>query len=311
MTDLPVVTTDPHGALTGRDQSIEDVLRRSSGVAHRSVILAAGFTPYELGRAKHSGRIWSVRRSWYALPGAPTPLVQAVRVGGALTGGSLAALLGLWVLDDGRVHVSLAKNASRMRSRDDKRSRLDLDRADVCLHWRKASGETLEPIETLASALLHALECQPEEHAVAMMDSALERGLVQHGELTALAALLPRRYRRAVAAADRRAQAGTETMVRMRLRRLGIAVRLQVKLPGGRVDLLIGDRLIIECDSRMHHTDASAYQRDRARDLIHLRHGYLVVRLTYADVVHDWPRVVAAILDIIRRNDHCFPRFQE
>jgi very-short-patch-repair endonuclease len=54
----------------------------------------------------------------------------------------------------------------------------------------------------------------------------------------------------------------------------------------GRVDLVIGDRLVIECDSREFHDKADSYAADRARDLELLRQGYREIRLTYAQVVY-------------------------
>lgn len=82
-------------------------------------------------------------------------------------------------------------------------------------------------------------------------------------------------------------------------------VRAQVEIPGvGRVDLLIGRRLVIECDSRAHHTGEAAYESDRTRDRKLVRMGYLVIRLTYQQKLNDWPNVEADILALIRRDEH-------
>lgn len=48
---------------------------------------------------------------------------------------------------------------------------------------------------------------------------------------------------------------GTESIVRYRLHCLGIRVRTQVPLPGI-VDLLVGDKFVIECDSESYHGGA-------------------------------------------------------
>ena len=48
-------------------------------------LVAAGVTQAELRRRLRDGSIWSVRRNWYAVPGADPAVVAAVRSGGSLT----------------------------------------------------------------------------------------------------------------------------------------------------------------------------------------------------------------------------------
>jgi very-short-patch-repair endonuclease len=92
----------------------------------------------------------------------------------------------------------------------------------------------------------------------------------------------------------------------LRLRAAGIRLRTQVVIPGvGRVDFLVGDRLIIEADSREHHL--SAYQADRTRDRVAIGLGYLVIRLTYEDVVYRWDTVYRDIQSVIQRRAHRSP----
>jgi very-short-patch-repair endonuclease len=95
-------------------------------------------------------------------------------------------------------------------------------------------------------------------------------------------------------------------MIRLRLRAAGIHLRSQVEILGvGRVDFLVGDRLIIEADSREHHLPK--YQADRTRDRVATGLGYLVVRLTYQDVVYGWDVAFGDIRAIIRRHAHRGP----
>ena len=99
---------------------------------------------------------------------------------------------------------------------------------------------------------------------------------------------------------DPKSESGLETMVRLRLRALGIHLQTQVDIPTvGRVDLLVGDRLIIETDGRENHQPK--YQADRTRDRAATSLGLLTMRLTYEDVVYRWDTVEADILAIIRR----------
>lgn len=62
--------------------------------------------------------------------------------------------------------------------------------------------------------------------------------------------------------------------------------------------------LVVELDSRTHHDNPEAYERDRARDLWLVERGYLVVRVTYKRVLYDWASVERALLAIIRRGEH-------
>ncbi|WP_299573327.1 DUF559 domain-containing protein [uncultured Williamsia sp.] len=79
----------------------------------------------------------------------------------------------------------------------------------------------------------------------------------------------------------------------------------QHRVPGvGRVDLLVGERLVIEVDSHAHHTGVERYEADRARDRRLVQLGYVVLRLSYHQVVHDWPETEKVVLDLIRRREH-------
>jgi very-short-patch-repair endonuclease len=100
-------------------------------------------------------------------------------------------------------------------------------------------------------------------------------------------------------------ESGTETLVRTRLQRRGIKLRCQVRIGGvGRVDLLVGDRLIIEVDGKEHHDDPDAFTRDRRRDLAALSRGYATIRLSYRQVMYEWPEAERQILALIRRDEH-------
>ena len=82
------------------------------------------------------------------------------------------------------------------------------------------------------------------------------------------------------------------TIIRLRLRARGIRLRSQVDIPGvGRVDFLI-----IEADSVEHHLPK--YQSDRTRDRVATAMGYLMIRLTYEDVVYHWDTALADILAV-------------
>ena len=93
--------------------------------------------------------------------------------------------------------------------------------------------------------------------------------------------------------------------MRRYLERRGVRVREQVAVfEGGRVDLLVGDRLVIECDSVRHHGERSRYYADRSRDRTSLIEGCLVLRLTWEDIWLRWEETRGALDTLIRRRVH-------
>lgn len=136
------------------------------------------------------------------------------------------------------------------------------------------------------------------------LDSVVNLRLMERDELDRLFAGASRRVHAVLERIDL-AESGPETLVRMRLRSLGLRVRSQMVIDGvGRVDLVVGDSLVIEVDSVSHHTDLDAYRRDRERDRRLRAMGYVPVRLTYDQVLNRWPEVEADILAMVRRREH-------
>lgn len=72
----------------------------------------------------------------------------------------------------------------------------------------------------------------------------------------------------------------------------------------GWIDLLVGNRLAIELDSRAHHTGEEDYERDRIRSRKLIPLGYLPMRLTYAQVFGDWETTYADIVATVRKGYH-------
>ncbi len=59
-------------------------------------------------------------------------------------------------------------------------------------------------------------------------------------------------------------------------------------------------RLAIEWDSRRHHSQAEAMQRDRARDRDAILHGWRILRFTWDDVVNRPETVVATVREALQ-----------
>jgi hypothetical protein len=134
----------------------------------------------------------------------------------------------------------------------------------LCLHWKQHTHDS-GGIASVVDAVMDAVQCQWEERAVVVIDSALNAGLVSRRQLEQAFEHAPRRYARALGRADARSQSGIETLVRLRLRARGIRVSVQVRISGvGHVDLLIGDRFVIECDSNRWQRDHLWPRRSRS-----------------------------------------------
>lgn len=110
--------------------------------------------------------------------------------------------------------------------------------------------------------------------------------------------------RRAGLLFDGSSQSGLESIARIALRRRNVRLESQVRIDGvGLVDLLIGERLVLELDGKQWHVGAG-YEEDRRRDLALVSLGYLVVRVSYRQVIENWPEVERRLLRIIRRGEH-------
>jgi len=155
-------------------------------------------------------------------------------------------------------------------------------------------------VDRIENTLALVAACQPFEAALAVWESALQKGVV---DARALARLdLPASARAIADAATPYSDSGLETLFRWRLRWLGVAIRPQVVLLDRPVDFLLGDRLVVQIDGG-HHVG-----RQRASDLAHdaqlaLR-GFHVLRFTYAQIIDEWPMVQDTIMRAVAAGLH-------
>lgn len=282
------------------------LIRANGGVLPRRMLDESGVSRTALHREITAGAVFAVRRGWYGVPDAPTAVVRAVRVGGSLTAASVARLHGLWMLDDPRLHVRVPGSASRLRSPYDRAVSLDASH-DVCVHYReRPSGlRDLPARDSLPRALAEMFTCGGSLAAMIAVDSALNLRELSNAGRAELRAMVPASKRRLIDHADPSCDSGLETIARMLPRGKRLPHRTQAYIPGvGRVDLLIGDRLVVELDGAEFHMNKADFAEDRRRGFELVMRGYLVVRLTYDMVMHDWDRVRADLLAIIERGEH-------
>lgn len=194
------------------------------------------------------------------------------------------------MLDDTRIHVGMPAHG-RPRGADSR----------VLRHWRGV--RPIGGAETPLAALEQFCHCGTLSAIVIAADSMCNQRLATEDEI--LGVLQGSEIgRRAALLFDGSSQSGLETIARIALRRRNVRLQSQVQIHGvGRVDLLIGERLVLELDGKQWHVGA-AYEEDRRRDLALVALGYLVVRVSYRQVLENWPEVERRLLEIIRRGEH-------
>ncbi|WP_309104843.1 DUF559 domain-containing protein [Microbacterium sp.] len=155
---------------------------------------------------------------------------------------------------------------------------------------------------TVETALLHLRRCGGDEAVFAAYESAWLLGLLSRDARTRIRAALPRTAQWLVDLARKDADSGLESILRLRLHLLGIRLDCQVLIAEvGRVDFVIAGRLILEADGDEHHGSSATRHRDRVRDAAASRLGYETLRFDYAQIVHDWPHVQAAVIGALHR----------
>ena len=276
--------------------------------ATRLLTVEHGVTEQEIRRAVRLGDVLLLRQGWVALPTADRDVAAAVRVGGALTCTSVLRRLGLWNAHDGRLHVRVPPGSSRLGSPSGRERALS-DRHGVTIHRPGSAPAISRAVDPVATAVAVAIRCQPRLDAIATLDSALHSRVLSLASVRAIIEPLPRKYHAMLALVDGSAQSGLESKARISLLGCRVKVRSQVAITGvGHVDLLIGDRLVLELDGHRWHSAKEDFEEDRRRDLELTRVGYLVVRLSYDQVTWRWDGCEAVLLEIVRRREHLWPR---
>ncbi|GAA4376724.1 type IV toxin-antitoxin system AbiEi family antitoxin domain-containing protein [Agromyces bauzanensis] len=264
------------------------------GVARTHELAAAGVDPYSLRLAVRDGVLVRLREGVYATAETSEAVRAAVRHGGVLGCLSRVAAAGLWILvEPAAVHVAMPRTGRRRGH----------DGCDCVVHWAPAVGRG--GTASLVDALAQVLGCRGEEEFFVALESAMRKRLVRRGALARLRARIPAGRRWLVDFARWDADSGLESLLRLRLRPNGIALASQVEIPGvGRVDFVLGDRLILEVDGKPNHIGPSKRHKDLVRDVVAAAHGFDSLRFDYALVGHDWPIVEAAILAKVERGLH-------
>lgn len=272
--------------------SVVSLLRTVGGIARTRAIVSLGCSEHRIARAVACGAVLRPRKGWLALPDADPELLFAVSHGVVLSCVSEAMRLGLWTVAPDRRHVA-ASGAARANA------------PECTVHWGapvlpRSPGALADPIQNV---LQFVAACRPFEEALVVWESALNRGLVDLARLRSLP--YTGTAKRLAEVSRPYADSGLESLVVSRLRWLRVRLVPQAHLFGHRVDLLIGERLVLQIDGATH--TGAQRDADNAFDALLRLRGYHVIRVGYAQVMEGWHEVQLLIMEAVAQGLHLAP----
>jgi len=271
------------------------------GMAQKQQLVRRGARDLDLTLAVRHGDVVRARQGWYTTLSESDPRVQAVRVGGRLTGISAVTAAGGWVLGRHPLHVSVNENAARLRDPVNRFIKLAKRRvANLRLHWddtEVASRGTAMSVD-IRDALVRVVLDEDLETAVAALDWALHTGVIDRTDFERIILHLPQNRRAIRDWVDERCESLPESLARTRLRLLGHRVDIQVRLNDReRIDLVVDDCVGIETDGRAFHLET--FEADRRKDIDITIADMHPLRPSANMVFHDWSRIVLAVQSAI------------
>lgn len=273
---------------------ILEKMHAAGGIVRSRDLQAQGVSRHALAKAVRSGAVRRLRRNWITLPDVDTALQAAADRGVILSCLTQAQRLGLWIPErPKRPHVAAARGSH-------------VDAPSCSIHWSAPivprTPSTLEDV--LENVLMYTARCQNYENALAIWESALNKGFIDHAKLESLP--FTGVARKLVLECSPYADSGLESIFRTRLRWLRVPIRAQVWLYGHRVDLLIGERLVVQIDGQ-DHVGAQRTADNRHDAELKLR-DYHVIRVGYEQIMFDWPSVQFLIQEAVARGLHLAKR---
>ncbi len=229
---------------------------------------------------------------------AESAAVLALGSGAVLSHRSAAALWGLApAAADGVVDVTVIDRRARPRRAVRMHRVTDLDPADTRRHAGLPVTAPARTLIDLAAGASHA------ELTRALAEARVLR-LVSDRSLTAAIERAGRRRGTGAIRELLRAQTGP-TLTRSEAERLFLALIDEAELPrpvanariaGHEVDFLWPvEKLVVEVDGRAFHGHPEAFERDRRRDQVLAAAGFVVIRVTWRQLVEAGLAVVARV----------------
>jgi hypothetical protein len=277
--------------------SVAQVIDACGGVAHLHTLRAAGLGADRIRRATQRGTVTRLRQSVYATPGAHPLIVRSAILGGRVAGVSAAPFHQLWTPPDAPFTIELSRSAKAPSD------------PGVTVMWTRESRSLSDSlgVSPLADTIRQIALSQPAPVVVAVLDSALRTSGITRIEFDAIALSVPSRFRWPFGVADERPDSGSESVARALLLAHGIVAVPQVRVPFtdlDRLDLLVGDRLVVECDSAEHHGSSEQRVRDLRRDALLAALGFIVLRFDYRQILFEPAALLAAVHGYVSRGLH-------
>ncbi|WP_124055391.1 endonuclease domain-containing protein [Arcanobacterium ihumii] len=265
------------------------------GVFNRSALAQIGIiNDRQLKKSISAGELNRIARNWFALKNANPRVVAAIHIGarvGCLTG---CSLFGIWVPRNTGIHYVLPVSRSRpaVTYRD-----------NACLH--RVRRLIQDPIYSLDECIKQVLQFHDRETGFIILESAINQGLIS---LENSRRYLESQTQKKAALSKylcATSESGSESRVRLFFLLKRTHVQSQVQIDGiGRVDILVGRSLIIECDSAAYHSEYKRYIYDRQRDLAALSLGYKVIRLSYEQIWSSWEHTQGILSKALQARIH-------
>ena len=276
---------------------IAALVEKLGGMAQKQQLVRRGARDLDLTRAVRRGEVIRARQGWYTTLPETDPRVQAVRVGGRLTGISAVIAAGGWVLRRHPLHVSVHDNGARLRNPNNRFVQLSQRHVEnLTLHWddaKVASRGTAMSVD-IRDALVRVVMDEDFETAVAALDWALHTGQVDRADFARVLKHLPDNRRAIAHWVDARCESLPESLTRTRLRLLGYRVDIQVGLnEWERIDLVVENCVGIETDGKQYHLET--FEADRAKDLDITIANLHPLRPSANMVFRRWPLIVLAV----------------
>lgn len=282
---------------------ITDVMRLG-GTARTSELLQLGHTSHALTSAVRAGDLIRIRKGHYGLP-AEAAAHAAYRAGGHLAGLSALRARGVWVpRGQHPLEIAVRPNTSRLHRPDD--ASLLMNPAEALVHWDAPAVVRSTPFAESAELAIRRLigRVAPDD-LFAIVESALRLRQLSGRRADVLLDELARSVDPRFRQAGRLSGSGGESKVVFWLLGTDLDFEQQVEIADvGRVDVLLGERQIVEVDGEQHHVGMERFEADRRRQMMASIRGYRTLRVSVRQVEREFPLVAAAILATVERGDH-------
>ncbi len=307
--------------LTDTDRTVAAAAARQLGLFTRTQAYEAGASPTVVLTRSRSGDWIPLSRQVFRLPGAPVTWRQSLLAAvlnhpvAVVAGRAAVALHGLDGATEGRAEIVVPFEANC-------RSRLAVVHRSQYYETMATTVVDGIPVQSTAEAVAVAARGMLERDLARVLDTALRRRQVAHGDLVAvverhaddrlkhigvLAALLDERDPLAPAVQGTVLEQKLDELLRHRAIPPAQAQVPLGLLETGRsvVDRFIPDwRLIVEADGRTWHTRGEDFERDRHRDNGAARIGLSVLRFTWPMLTRDFNGCRATLIGtgVVRAN---------